>query len=228
MLKDVRAMFLTPLYMFTFPGHRELKDIVLHHLENTDVFTNYSPQQHIRLSHPNLHKEPVFREHYDFMNDSLNQVMFDMGYTQEQSITAMWASCQRMGMHHHPHKHGNSFLAGTYYLHGNSETHGTSFINPDNLPAISPNKDPNKVPRLNPIYNSQFIEGDFIVFPAWVLHNTYAHRHDEPRYVLGVNSMPVGKTIDEPYDRFNYPRADDLDLDFNVEELIRYNPRMRE
>ena len=67
-----------------------------------------------------------------------------------------------------------------------------------------------------------FVEGDFVVFPAWTLHGTHPNQSKETRYIIGVNSMPVGKTSDEPYDRFFYPDAYPLNLDMTPEELEKY------
>lgn len=222
-VKDVLAMFLTPLYVFSYEHHKDLKEQTLEFLKDEKVFEDYSPSSHIKLSHPNLHKEEIFRPYYYFMYECLNYAMDDMGYTQGQSITAMWATKQERGMYHHPHKHGNSFLAGTYYLHAGSVAFGTQFFNTDNLLQISPNRNLSKPARLNPTFNTPFTEGDFIVFPAWTLHSTVPNMDEEARITLGINSMPVGKTVDEPYDRFNYPDASRLNLDFDENELRRYN-----
>ena len=54
------------------------------------------------------------------------------------------------------------------------------------------------------------------------MHTTPVHMQEEPRYILGVNSMPVGKTSDEPYDRFFYPDAYPLNLDMTPEEIEKY------
>ena len=215
-------MFYTPLYIFHFPRHGELKYDTMNFVKNDSLYSDYSTAPHIKLSGPNLHKEQIMKPYYYFMMDCLNYVMDDLGYAQEQSITSMWATRQERGMFHHPHKHGNTFLAGVYYLHGSDKTFGTSFFNPDNLLQISPTLNLNKKERLTARYSNPFVEGDFIVFPAWTLHNTPTHVDEEPRYILGVNSMPVGKTVDEVYDRFNYPDAASTNLDFNQEEFNRY------
>ena len=34
--------------------------------------------------------------------------------------------------------------------------------------------------------------------------------------------MPVGRTTDEVYDRFNYPDASGMSLDFNVQDYNNY------
>jgi len=221
MIKDIRAMFLTPVYVFSFKDHEKMKDVALDYLKNDDLYKDYSGN-HIKLSPPNLYKEQIFRPYYYFMYECFQYAMEDMGYSPEHSITAMWATCQEKGMYHHPHKHGNTFLAGTYYLHGSENSFGTTFFNPDNLLQISPTRNLEKPLRMSARFSTPFVEGDFIVFPSWVLHGTNPNMDDEARYTIGVNSMPVGKTIDEPYDRFNYPDSRRVDLEYTDQDLKRY------
>jgi hypothetical protein len=221
MIKDIRAMFLTPVYVFSFADHEKMKPFAMEYLQNEEVYKDYSGN-HINLTAANLYKEQIFRPFYYFMHECIQYAMDDLGYVPDHSITAMWATKQEPGMYHHPHKHGNTFLAGTYYLNGSENTFGTTFFNPDNLLQISPNINFEKPARLNARFSTPFVEGDFVVFPAWTLHGTNPNLGPETRYTIGVNSMPVGKTVDEPYDRFNYPDARRIDLEYTEEELSRY------
>jgi hypothetical protein len=222
MLKETRGIFSTPLYTFTFENHSLLKEKTIEYLLNEEIYNKYSGYaSHIKISHPNLHKEPIFQEYHDFMFECMRFAMDDMGYVPNISTTAMWATKQQRGQFHHPHKHGNTFLAGVFYFHGNDVTSGTDFLKPENLLQINPTK--NKKPeKMSARYSSPFIEGDFIVFPAWTMHGTLPNRSLEDRYILGINSMPVGKTLDEPYDRFVYPDANSLNLDYTPSELEDY------
>lgn len=222
MLKDIVPIFYTPLYIFNFEQHKEFKEEALEYLKKDELYKKYSVAPHIKLSDGSLHREPILQPYYQFMKECLDIVMEDMGYLQKQSITSMWATVQDKGMYHHPHKHSNTFLAGVLYFHGTSGSQGTSFMNIDNLTQIMPNRNPNKKLRLDPVYISNFEEGDFLVFPAWTVHGTPPNLTEESRYILGVNSMPVGKTSDEPYDRFFYPDAYPLNLDMSPEEINRY------
>jgi uncharacterized protein (TIGR02466 family) len=203
MFKGVTPIFSTPLYTFEFERHQELKEEAYNYLRNEDCYTE-TREPYIMMTSGNIHKLPQFRSHYYFFNECLNFVMADLGYSQNQSITTMWGTKQKQNGFHHPHKHGNSFLAGVYYFHGNDQTNGTTFLNTDNLMMISPNRNMKKAPRISPIHRNPFVEGTFIVFPANVLHTVDPNSSGADRYVLGVNSMPVGKSDQEPYDRFVY------------------------
>jgi uncharacterized protein (TIGR02466 family) len=223
MLKDCRGIFATPLYTFTFENHSLLKEKAFDYLTNPSIYQKYTGYaSHIRISEPNLHKQRAFQEYHQFMQNCMSYVMEDMGYLPNISTTAMWATRQQRGQFHHPHKHGNTFLAGVFYFHGNEITSGTDFLKPDNLLQISPARNRDLPEKMSARYTSDFVEGDFIVFPAWIMHGTSPNRALEDRYILGINTMPVGKTTDEPYDRFNYPDAGSLNLDFTPEELETY------
>ena len=155
-IKDIIPMFLTPLYIFTFDRHKELKSMVFDYLQNDKVYEQYSTERYIKLSGPNLHKEQMFSPYYHFMMNCYSFAMQDLGYTQNVSMTAMWSTKQEPGMYHHPHKHGNSFLAGVFYFHGGDKTFGTNFFNPDNLLTIAPNRDFTRPARLNADYSTPF------------------------------------------------------------------------
>lgn len=220
MLKSITPIFYTPLYTFHFERHEELKKDVMDFLCNDEHYKDYK-ENHVDLSGPNLHKEKILRNHYLFMYECLSFAMADLGYRADISVTSMWATRQKKGMYHHPHKHGNTFLAGVYYMHGSQGTQGTTFFNPDNLLQISPTRDLTREHRLRSRFTNDFIEGDFIVFPAWTIHNT-SQNFIGDRYILGINSLPSGKSIDEVYDRYNYTPSEALDIDFNEEEYLRY------
>jgi hypothetical protein len=156
------------------------------------------------------------------MKDCIQYAMADLGYQPDVSITSMWATKQSPGQYHHPHKHGNTFLAGVYYMHGDLNNSGTVFYNPDNLLQISPNRDLDRPHRLSARHISDFHEGDFVVFPSWVLHSTSSNITSRDRYVLAINSMPCGKMIDEVYDRYKYNDAEAMNLDHTEQEYQRY------
>lgn len=221
--KNILPIFYTPLYTFSFERHNELKDQALRFLSNDNLYRKFSTASHIRLSDPDLYVYDTMKPYYDFMNQCFEYVMDDLGFMKDQSITSMWATRQDQGMFHHPHKHGNTFLAGVYYLHGEPGSSGTTFINPDNLLAISPTRNFKKQDRLAARIQTDFIEGDFVVFPAWVLHSTSPNTTGGTRFILGSNSMPKGKTIDEVYDRFYYPDSKEVNMEMTPEEFERYN-----
>lgn len=222
MLKDIVPIFYTPLYIFHCEQHNDYKPAVLEYLKQNDIYEKYSTEPHIKLSDASLHRETIFQPYYQFMKECLDITMSDLGYSQKQSITSMWATRHDKGMYHHPHKHGNTFLAGVYYFHGENGSSGTTFMNPDNLLQIQPDIDPTKRQRLSSVFSSTFQEGDFLIFPAWIVHTTRIHSLNEPRYILGVNSMPTGKTSTQAYDRFFYPDTYSLNLDMTSEELELY------
>ena len=152
MLKDIIPMFYMPLYVYHYEQHSDYKAAALEYLKQEQIYENYSSEPHIKLSDGSLHREPIFQPYYHFMKECLDITMQDMGYNQRQSVTSMWATRQNKGMYHHPHKHGNSFLAGVFYFHGKNGTRGTTFMNTDNLLQIQPNIDTTKKLRFIEIW----------------------------------------------------------------------------
>jgi len=206
--KTVTTIFSSPIYTFQFKDHEVLKGRTLQYLENEEEYKE-TKAPYIDLTSADLHQNEIFQPYHEFFDDCLSFAMHDMGYSQSQAITSMWATRQKPGGFHHPHKHGNAFLAGVYYLHGDQKTHGTTFLNTDRLTMISPNRDLNRFQRISPIHRNPFVEGNFCVFPANLLHTVDPNISSETRFSLGVNSMPVGYSDDESYDRFYYPNMNE-------------------
>ena len=50
-----------------------------------------------------------------------------------------------------------------------------------------------------------FEEGVLRIFPAWTVHGVNGNMSTKDRYIIGMNSMPVGKSDDDRYDRYVYP-----------------------
>jgi hypothetical protein len=203
MFKDIVQIFPTPVYNFTFPMHNELKQEAVKYLNDDEIYAG-SPVNYIKLTDGKLHKHELFRAYYHFFTDCFDLVMEDLGYSQKQAITTMWGTKQVPGNYHQPHKHANAFLAGVYYLHGN-DSNGTTFYNTDNFTMIMPDRKPNAVPIITPMVNLPFEEGVLRIFPAWIVHGVHINTSAYDRFILGVNSMPVGKAEDDRYDRYFYP-----------------------
>lgn len=220
MFKEVVNMFTIPLYTFEFKDHQAYKSLIMQQLSSDSLYKISPP--YLKMTNGNLHKNPIFKPYYDFFNESLNYVMSDLGYKQDQSITSMWVTKQVENSFHPPHKHGNTFLAGVFYLHGNPLSQGTTFLNPDNVLMIQPNLDHDKKMKINSLYVNNFSEGTLVIFPAWIMHYTQANQSGDSRYIMSFNSMPVGKTVDAIFDRYNYAKADDIELDMNREELSQF------
>lgn len=213
-----KELFGIPLFKFRFEKHEELKGEFMKFLEDESLYTRNTSRNTLKFTHPNLHKEKVLSPFTDFVNDSIRDAFILMGFVPSFQITGMWATKHPRNGFHHRHIHGNSYMAGVFYLNGNDETAGTTFHNTHMynqmiIPAkekIQPNSAPKSFERV------PFEEGSLIVFPSWLSHDTDMNRDDRERVILSFNIMPVGKTNQDPFDRYNYQEID-------VEDVISYN-----
>jgi len=198
-----RCLFPTPIYSFRYPDHEEIKDTLIQTLEEigyrpvgekdgnpnakqgsfTDPSLPFSKSYDLQL-------EEQFAPIVEFFNESLNFVMHDLGYREDQHIPSIWSTKQSRGNYHRIHKHRNCFLTGVYYLHGDGLSAGTTFVNFDVPSMILPSVDPDKEHKLREDYSLPFEEGMFHVFPSWLNHGTPVHNSDVTRYILSINSVP--------------------------------------
>ena len=199
------------MFKFKFDKHLEVKPVIMNYLvsEECEYPVNFNG---LCITKPNLHQKKQFKEIKEFFEICLQQSMTALGYYPNQQITSMWATKHENDGAHHKHQHENTFLVGVYYLHGNERSSGTILYNPLKLlinyimPKKLPDNDSQKrIMNTNTINN--FEEGTFIVFPSWIEHSTNNNNIESTkseRYILGVNSMPLGSTNRDPYNRFNY------------------------
>jgi len=64
-------------------------------------------------------------------------------------------------------------------------------------------------------HTERFEEGTLIIFPAWLPHDTARNnmqRTNTTRYILSFNSMPVGSTNVDMFDRYDYPDPSKMKL----------------
>jgi len=217
-------LFSIPIYKFKFEQHDELKDPLLSYIKRRESFINNTRVETLMFTHPNLHKEELFKPFVDFANESLQSVMDDLGYIPSIEMTGLWGTHQQDGGRHHAHIHANSFLGGVYYLEGNEKTPGTNFYNTHqyfNLmrPAIN-----GKPQYFKYNHKTKFEEGILYIFPAWLQHNTDPNivgRTQSFRTILSFNAMPVGKTNTDEFDRYNYQSVKDVDMINSMHEIKR-------
>jgi len=200
-------LFSIPLYKFKYEGHTEFKESVMPYLENEDTWKDsFSPKSHIHFTTPNLHKLDMFSPIQQFMQTNLELVMENLGYEPKIQMTGMWGTRHLADQYHHRHNHGNSFLAGIYYLNGNQKSSGTTFYNVHRsytqiIPAVK------TVRKMRHDWNHPFEEGTLLIFPSWLEHATSPNNFkisNSIRHILSFNSMPLGPSNTDAFDRYNY------------------------
>lgn len=205
-------LFSTPIYKFKYQQHEEHKSAFMHFLSNLDLYKNNTQVgSPLNFTSPNLHVENTFKPFVDFCQTNLESVMQDLGFFPNIQITGMWATRHINNGSHHRHTHGNSFLAGVYYLHGNEYSSGTTFYNPTKYhDYIIPAVDQSKGRKMRGSFNTKFEEGYLYIFPAWLEHSTGVNNmalSNVVRHILSFNTLPLGKTNHDEFDRYDFQQA---------------------
>ena len=223
-------LFRIPMFKFKNENHAELKNTVFPFLSNPELFVeNTNNGAHLHFTSPELHKMELFKSFTDFTQSCLEQTMTAMGYLPNVQITSLWATKHIENGAHHRHSHGNSFLVGVYYLSGEDsgaqKVAGTRFFNPNRMfGQIMPARSAEKPALLQTEFNNPFTEGTLIIFPAWLEHTTMPNRTGVHRYILGVNSMPLGLTNTDQFDRFNYQDVSNVEMISSKKQRFDYKP----
>jgi uncharacterized protein (TIGR02466 family) len=206
-------LFSIPIYKFKFDRHKELKPSFMEYVQRPESTSKNSGKGRTLLfTNPNLHVEPVFEPFMEFAKESLHSVMEDLGFHPNIQFTGMWATRHLNNGSHHRHTHGNAFLAGVYYLHGNEENSGTTFYNTHKYhQAIIPARIKDKHLKMHSAHSTKFEEGALWIFPAWLEHSTGVNNAmltNTVRTILSFNTMPLGPTNHDEFDRYDYPQCD--------------------
>ena len=200
-------IFRVPVYSFKFKEHQQFKQDWTKFI---DEYEYKKTQKHFLITDPNLHKRELFNPLRVFFLECVYSVLSDIGFDNDVGITSMWATKHLRDNYHHSHTHGNSFFAGVYYLNSDSEeASSTVFENPifDFISLIRINKPDAERPRTSSSYDHQykerFEEGKLVIFPAWLRHHVKSNKN-ENRQIIGFNTMPIGITATDPFDRYVY------------------------
>lgn len=217
-----REIFGVPLYRNKFDRHEEFKEQYVEFLKQPELYERNSSRDSLQLSHPNLHKEEILKPLVDFIQESLQNAMIDLGFVPNIELTGLWSTIHPKGGFHHRHSHFNSYLGGVYYLSGGSNCGGTTFLNTSHYHnLIYPARLKNTTCKFKNSFESTFEEGNMVIFPAWLPHSTPVNTNDEDRIVLAFNSMPIGKTTQDTYDRYNFQSVKDAEMISYNDERIR-------
>jgi hypothetical protein len=133
------------------------------------------------------------------------KAMQELGFQPRFTVTSMWATKQESFAYHHLHTHRNSFLGSVMYIHTDSPTSGTTFVNPTaSMWQLEPAYHGGSMPLIANSFTTDFEEGSAHVFPGWLQHYTEPSK-SSCRIVIAMNIMPVGGTNRDHYDRYEFP-----------------------
>lgn len=214
-------LFSLPIYKFKFEGHTKNVSRALQYLTDGDNYKDFTSRKTLMFTSPDLHKIDQFKPYHEFFKTSLEHVMEDLGFEPRIELTGMWATLHSQQGFHHRHTHGNSFLAGVFYLSGNETCSGTTFYNDRNEHnIIIPKRLKDKPRKIKNHFTTTFEEGVLYIFPAWLSHNTSHNTAGINRMILSFNAMPVGPTNQDPFDRYNYQSVDGVELVQSRQDII--------
>jgi uncharacterized protein (TIGR02466 family) len=214
-----RDLFSVRIFRNTFPQHEVHKPIMMDLLKDRTLYVRNTLAGTLHFTHPNLHKIDEFKPVVDFIKTNVAETFTQLGFIPKFQMTGMWATRHPRGGFHHRHSHGNSFLAGIYYLDGAENASNTEFYSPhqyNNIivpPRLADTSESRHINRMVEV--NRFEEGTLIIFPAWLVHDTAINYEQTDRTVLSFNIMPVGKTNHDTFDRFNY-------AEIQTEDMISY------
>ena len=217
-------LFSIPVFRFKYPSHTDFKASIMPYLWDDEVWKGAGPpNSHVEFTTPNLHKMEMFNPIKMFIQQSLEEVMENLGFEPQIQLTGMWGTRHRSNQYHHRHNHANSFLAGVYYLSGTPENSGTIFYNVHKhytqiIPAIKTRQ------RLRNDWVHPFEEGTLIIFPSWLEHSTHVNnltKTNSIRHILSFNAMPLGKTTADVFDRFNFQDVSNAEMISRWDEVKR-------
>lgn len=198
-------LFYTPLWRYQYPDfHNDFPEL-LDVLTKDELYITDREKNGLQITTANLHKDKRLNKLRDFMQNSLEETMSDLGYLRDCGMTSMWATRQKAGGFHHQHSHKNSFLGGVFhFFDSDKNASGTVFVN-DNTSkyVIVPAVDKTKEQVFQRSEHVPFIPGTFVVFPAWLQHYTIPTECNY-RIIVACNSMPIGMTNTDHFDRYNF------------------------
>jgi len=214
---EILNLFPVPVYKFKYNDHDVLKLKAMEYLGNDEAFAlNSRKGTGLDFTTPNLHRHPTFKDFANWVHNNTASVMIDLGFHGSLQITALWGTRHRNQVGHHVHQHCNSFLAGVYYLNGSNKNSGTTFYNvDDNHLRMVPGRIPGRPLKIRNEVTMPFEEGTLLIFPSWLKHRVAPNILSETesvRYVLAFNSMPVGMTNSDEFDRYNYQDISSAEL----------------
>ena len=190
---DVYPMFAVPLYRYRIPNwhenKQELYDLIPklnHGIRDGEVYTDYHDKKG--------HKPPYADMVLDLIQPFFIGLTKDIE-TKKVGLYDMWCQTSYKGQKHNLHNHG--YLGGylgwsaILYVEFDPQVHSaTSFLSPFNNPHEGDIH--YHVPNVE--------EGDLIVFPSTIAHQSLENESDKPRTIISFNFTtfpnPVRMTID--------------------------------
>jgi len=210
---EFHKLFYTPVWRYEYPDYVNDAKYLLPYFTQDKLYLSEREKNGLQISRANLHKEEALEKLTRWVQECCESTMVQMGFQPECGITSMWATRQKIDGFHHGHSHANSFLGGVMHiLDSDNCASGTVFDNSDCTKyVIRPAELREDAGMLKDTEHMPFVPGTLLIFPAWASHHTEP-TESKYRVILGFNSMPIGMTTCDHFDRYNYPDPSNLKL----------------
>ena len=127
------------------------------------------------------------------------EIYKDYGMQPKPALGNMWANINYPGSYNRQHMHPNSQWSGVYYVQAPKDSGYLSIEDPRPGPnLILPERTQGLPKALWRVVNYPPIEGQLIMFPAWLPHGVYLNQSKEKgekgwRVSVSFNFIQVGK-----------------------------------
>lgn len=141
-----------------------------------------------------LLEEPGLERVHDFIVGEAKTFVRDrLSITDEFYLTSSWATLNKRGDQHHNHHHPNTLLSAVYY----SQVESGKLVFHANKNGLFPNFDFTFNYSDYNEFNSKswtldVEEGDLVIFPGWLNHESTPNESDTPRILIGANFFARG------------------------------------
>jgi hypothetical protein len=177
------TMFSVPLFKVKMEQWNILKELIVSIIGDSSYFVDYGNHQtDYSYDHQGEHSKPYNSYSvpiWNLIRPQLSKVFEDLGLpVSSDFIPSMWSQKYHKGSHHSIHHHGPKGYSCVLYVKFNPEVHqGTRFLAPFN----------NFVNGDILWYIPEVEEGDLIIFPSSILHESPSQPVDEERMILSFN-----------------------------------------
>ena len=176
-------LFPTPIYIKEFPNFKQLNKHLFKHIKAWakqtpgEEKTNAGGGWH---SSTDMNNKPEYQVLVKELSTMVHEIFKDYGLEPPSFLGNMWANINYPGAYNKTHVHPNSTLSGAYYIKVPKESGNIWVEDPRPGPnLLMPRRLPNLPRPLWRVVKYPPIEGQCIMFPAWVPHGVESNQSKE-------------------------------------------------
>ena len=176
-------LFPTPIYIKEFPNLKQLNKHLFKHIKAWakqtpgEEKTNAGGGWH---SSTDMNNKPEYQVLVKELSTMVHEIFKDYGLEPPSFLGNMWANINNPGAYNKTHVHPNSTLSGAYYIKVPKESGNIWVEDPRPGPnLLMPRRLPNLPRPLWRVVKYPPIEGQCIMFPAWVPHGVESNQSKE-------------------------------------------------